>query len=551
MSQKVIVNSDETIVCPKCSDKFPLDKGITRQTMEKYENEYEADFEKRKEEITADIKKTEEKRVRKLFDDKELALKEQLATSQEACEKAEQSAQKALDDAQKKLKDEFELERKTLQQDLEQKTAAVAELRGKELAFRKEKQSFEQQKADLELDIQRRLDDERLKIQEHITKIEAEKAKKVFDEKQIELQDRLTASEDARKKAESAVKKATDETRAKLSQEFDQERNALKQDLEQKEASIKTFREQELNLRKEKQMLVEEKANLEIDVQRRLDEERRSIQEQTIKAEADKFRLREAEYKKQLDDVQKANADLSRKLEQGSQQLQGEVLEIELETLLKSSFPHDKIEPVKKGQRGADILHHVYTPTGQKCGTIIWEAKRAENWADKWIQKLKDDQLEAKAEIAVIVTTNMPLGEEEPFLQHECVWITKDFIVKPVAQSLRIMLLEAYNLKLVNTGKNEKMESLYNYLCSPQFSQRIRAVVDTFTGMKRDLDQEKNAFAKIWKKREASIERVATNMAGMVGELEAISQESFSQLESIEQLSLPKPDDIDLPSQSS
>ena len=431
MSQKVIVNSDETIVCPKCSEKFPLDKGITRQTMEKYENEYEEEFEKRKAEITEEIRKSEEK-----------------------------------------------------------------------------------------------------------------KAKKEFDEKQSELQEQLKASEEAREKAETAANKALEDTRTKLSEEFEEERKTLIQDLEQKDSAIKTFRANEMALRKEKLAIEEAKANLELDVQRRLDEERRAIQEQTVKTEGEKYRLREAEYKKKLDDAQKANEELSRKLEQGSQQLQGEVLELEIETILRANFPHDKIEPVKKGQRGADILHTVYTPSGQRCGTIIWEAKRAENWSDKWIQKLKDDQLESKAEIAVIVTTSMPLGIEEPFMQHEGVWITKDFIVKPVAQSLRIMLIEANNLKIVNTGKNEKMEALYNYLCSPQFSQRIRAVVDTFMGMKRDLDQEKNAFMKIWKKREAQIERVATNMTGMVGELEAISQESFKQLENIEQLSLPKADII-------
>ena len=147
--------------------------------------------------------------------------------------------------------------------------------------------------------------------------------------------------------------------------------------------------------------------------------------------------------------------------------------------------------------------------------------------------------LKSKAEIAVIVTTSMPPGIEDSFSLHENIWITNDCVVKPVAQTLRLMLIEANNLKLVNTGKNEKMESLYTYLCSPQFAQRIRAVVETFVGMKRELDQEKNAFAKIWKKREAQIERVATNITSMVGELEAISQESFQQLTNIEHLSLP------------
>ncbi|MEE9225743.1 MAG: DUF2130 domain-containing protein [Bacteroidota bacterium] len=312
--------------------------------------------------------------------------------------------------------------------------------------------------------------------------------------------------------------------------------------MDQKEQAIKDFREKELSLRREKQKLQQEKQNLELEVQRRIDKERLSIQEQVSKTEAEKFNLKEAEYKKKLEDAQKVNEELARKLEQGSQQLHGEVLELELESVLRASFPNDKIEPVRKGQRGADVLQKVYTPTGQRCGTIIWEAKRAENWSDKWVQKLKDDQLEAKAELAVIVTTNMPNGIEEPFSMLGDIWVAKDRVIKPVAQTLRLMLIEAYNLKLINTGKNEKMEALYTYLFSPQFAQRVRAVVETFVGMRRDLEQEKNAILRLWKKREAQIDRVATSMSGMVGELQAIAHESLPQLENIEQLSLPGPE---------
>ena len=233
-------------------------------------------------------------------------------------------------------------------------------------------------------------------LTEEIRKKEETKAKKAILEREVELNEEIKAVEAARKKAETEAKQAITDTRTKMIEEFALERQKIAQDLEQKDLAIKTFRENELALRKEKQGLEQEKQDLDLEIQRRLDEERRTIQEQTVKAEADKYRLREAEYKKKLDDAQKANEDLSRKLEQGSQQLQGEVLEIELETILKATFPHDKIEPVKKGQRGADILHTVYTPTGQRCGTIIWEAKRAENWSDKWIQKLKDDQLEVE-----------------------------------------------------------------------------------------------------------------------------------------------------------
>ena len=425
MPAKIILSSHETIVCPKCSEKFPLHQGITKQTMEKYEKE----FEKRDEELREDIRKEEEKKARKAFSEKEAVLQEEIA-----------------------------------------------------------------------------------------------------------------ASEEARKRAETAARKAANEARSKAEQEFEVERKTLKQDLAQKEAAVKEFREKELALRKEKQILEQDRLNLELDVQRRIDEERRTIQEQASKNESEKFRLKEAEYRKKLDDALKVNDELSRKLEQGSQQLQGEVLELELENVLRTSFPHDKIEPVRKGQRGADVLQTVNTPTGQQCGTIIWEAKRAENWSDKWVQKLKDDQLEAKAELAVMVTTSFPNGINEPFGMLGDIWVANEHAIKAIAEILRLFLIEAYNLKIVNTGKNEKIEALYNYLCSPQFTQRVRSVVETFVGMKRDLDQEKNAILKLWKKREAQIDRVAANMSGMVGELQAISHDSLPQLESIELLSIPSGD---------
>ncbi|MGB6647656.1 MAG: DUF2130 domain-containing protein, partial [Bacteroidota bacterium] len=221
------------------------------------------------------------------------------------------------------------------------------------------------------------------------------------------------------------------------------------------------------------------------------------------------------------------------------------VLELELEKVLKESFPHDKIEAVRKGVRGADVLQLVITPSGQECGTIIWEAKRAENWSAKWVQKLKDDQLEAKADLAAIVTTSFPEGLSEPFSLVDDIWVVGAGAMKPVAQILREMLIEAHKLKLVSTGKSEKMELLYNYMCSAQFAQRVRAVVETFVSMRKDLDQEKTAVQRIWKKREGQLDRVATAMSGMVGELQAIAEESLPQLERIDQLSLPDREEND------
>lgn len=371
----------------------------------------------------------------------------------------------------------------------------------------------------------------------------ARKTKKEFTSKLNELEEKLAEKEESLKKTQSLIHKVQKDTQAKALQEFELEKRAIKDELTQKEKALKEFKERELELLKEKKKLQEAKENFELNSQRKLDEERKKIQEDIAKKEAEKSKLREAELKKQIEDFKQINDELQRKLEQGSQQLQGEVLELHLEELLRTAFPYDHIEPVRKGARGADILQRVHMPNGQPCGTIIWEAKRAETWSDKWIQKLKDDQMEAEADLAVLVTTTFPKNINEPFKILGDVWVTNELVVRPVAETLRSMLIEHSKLKLANTGKTEKMELLYNYLSSPQFAQRIRIVVDAFVSMKKTLDQEKNAMNKLWKQRESQIERVASNITAMCGELQAISHDSLHQLDEIEQLSLPDGED--------
>lgn len=204
--------------------------------------------------------------------------------------------------------------------------------------------------------------------------------------------------------------------------------------------------------------------------------------------------------------------------------------------MLGNAFFHDLIEEVKKGQRGADVVQTVRTPMGQICGKIIWEAKRAENWSDKWLQKLKDDQEAANADIAVIVTTAMPKGITDSFCRIGDVWVVSPQVMRPVAETLRVIVLEAQRLKLVNTGRNEKMEQLYNYLSSAQFAQKVRTMLEGFESMRRDLESEKRAMQRIWAKRQTQIERVTGSMVTVVGELQAIAQEQLPQLGSMLEL---------------
>ena len=377
------------------------------------------------------------------------------------------------------------------------------------------------------------LANEKKELEETLAKEAERKANKLFLEQINKLKEDLADVRKAEQDARALVAKAEADARAKAVEAFAQEKLAMAEELAAKNKQLGTFREQELALRRQKQELEEKQANFQIEFERKLDDERTRLATQISSREAERFSLVEAEYKKKIDDAQKANEGLRRKLDQGSQQLQGEVLELELEHMLQSAFFHDQIDEVKKGQRGADVIQTVRTASGQICGKIIWEAKRAENWSDKWLQKLKDDQQEALADIAVLVTTAMPKGVSESFCRMGDVWIVSPQVMRPVGETLRVILLESQRLKQVNTGRNEKMEQLYNYLASPQFAQRIRSMLESFETMRADLDAEKRAMQRIWAKRQAQIDRLTGSMTSVVGELQAIAQDQLSQLDDV------------------
>jgi hypothetical protein len=259
-----------------------------------------------------------------------------------------------------------------------------------------------------------------------------------------------------------------------------------------------------------------------------------SIEKQSLQATIeDQFKQKEAELRKKIADASKANDELKRKLDQGSQQLQGEVLELELESELVNSYPLDDIEPVKKGARGADIIQIVRLRSGTICGKIVWETKRAENWSNTWISKLKADMQEVGGEIGVLVSSVFPAGIKEPMLLQDGAWLVKPNLAKGLSEALRTVLIETQRQKTVNVGKNEQMEALYDYICSTQFVHRIKAVVDHQEQMQIELTKEKSAMQRIWKKREIQIEGITTQMMSVCGELQGISKGGIPMLDDI------------------
>ena len=346
-----------------------------------------------------------------------------------------------------------------------------------------------------------------------------------------------TLEEDFNKKIKIEKAKLEGEAKKKAEQMIAVELNDLKAQVTEKEQKLLEAQKAELEFRKQRRELEERQRILELEMTRKLDDEREKIREETLSIFTEEHRLKDLEKDKKINDMLKQIEDLKRKAEQGSQQTQGEVLELELEEMLKASFPLDNLEPVGKGKRGADILQRVHNQSGQYCGTIIWESKRTKGWSDGWIDKLKEDQREAKAEIAVLVTTALP-KEVNNFTQINGIWVTNFRLAICLAGPLRMTLIQVANAKLSEVGKYEKMEVLYGYLSGPEFRQKVEAIVEAFASMKKDLDHEKRTMIKNWSKREKQIERVVYNISGMFGAMQGIMGASLPEIKSLEMKAL-------------
>lgn len=376
---------------------------------------------------------------------------------------------------------------------------------------------------------QQLLSKELVSLQEQAAK-DAEKSIAKTFKRQIEtLQEQLAESQDGAKSLQARITEEKKKAEDKIRESVKLEHDALEESLKSKEEQLAKFREQELALRKAKTELEDKQKDMELELARRVESEKESLRASI----GDEFRLKEAELRKKIDDASKANEDLKRKLEQGSQQLQGEVLELELEHELAQAYPLDDIDSVGKGTRGADVIQTVRLRTGTVCGKIVWETKRAENWSNGWITKLKADMQEVSGDIAVLVSTAFPAGIEEPMVMKDGVWLVKPALAKGLSEALRTVLTEAQRQKAVSVGKNEQMEALYDYICSTQFVQRIKAVVDHQEQMRLELDKEKSAMQRIWKKREGQIGGITNQMMAICGELQGLSHGSMPLLDDI------------------
>ncbi len=329
-----------------------------------------------------------------------------------------------------------------------------------------------------------------------------------------------------RKKIQQETEQAI---RKKISSDFEVQMRQLEQNNKDNEEKLKEARQQQVEFLKKEQELKNKEAELELSVQKKLQEEReklsteiRKLEEQRISAKETEFQLRLKEMEKQLDDQKKLAEEMRRKAEQGSMQLQGEVQELALEEMLRSTFPFDIVSEVGKGVRGADCIQTVRNNFGQECGKIIYESKRTTSFSNDWIEKLKTDMRSNGAEIAVIVTKAMP-KDMDCFGIKDGLWICSFGEVKALAAVLRDGIIRVFNAAKNQENKGDKMHLLYDYLTSSEFAEQWKAIREGFMSMKMSIQRERDAMEKLWKQREKQLEKVLVNAAHVRGSIEGIA----------------------------
>jgi hypothetical protein len=339
------------------------------------------------------------------------------------------------------------------------------------------------------------------------------------DRYQLQLQAELKKQN---QQLEESIRKSTQA-------DFENQLRILSEANRENEEKLKQSRQKELDYLRKEQELKNREAEIEIELQKKLQlergklsEELRRIEEQKIAAKENEYNLRLRELEKQLEDQKKLAEEMRRKAEQGSMQLQGEVQELALEEMLKTTFPFDLVSEVGKGVRGADCILTVRNPFGQECGRIIFESKRTKVFAADWIEKLKADMRSQGADMAILVTQAMPLDMDQ-FGERNGVWICSFAEVKPLVQVLRDSIIRIFTAGRSQENRGDKMAMLYDYLTSNEFSEQWKAIREGFMSMKLSIQKERDAMEKLWKAREKQLEKVLLNAAHVRGSIEGIA----------------------------
>lgn len=495
-----------TIECPQCHESFELTEALAAPLLE------------------AERKKVDAEVSRRLA-------KERDAITRQAAKAAEA---------------EFLVKLNASEAAIVERDAKLRVAQQAELSIRREREQLEQAKREIELTVQRRVDAEKqaaAKAAVAATEAEYQAKLKASDAAIAERDAKLRRAQEAelkirtereqleqakreldltvQRRVDAEKKAAVERASAVVAAEYGAKLKASEAAVAEKDAKLKAAEQAELRALKMKQEAEEAKRQAELTVVRRMDEERAKVREEALRERDAEHRLKLSEKDKQLEAMRQQIEELRRKGESASQQLVGDVLEMDLLDVLRNAFPGDEFERIKKGQSGADILQTVRSRSGLACGKILWETKRTKGWSDAWLSKLRDDQRAVKADVAALMTETLPEGVCNIDIVEE-VWVTAIPTVVGLATVLRKGLIETANARRAAAGTGTVKDLAYGYLTGQEFRQRVRGAIEPIVELRTDLEKEKRATTRQWSAREKQLDRFMNSMAGMYGDLQGI-----------------------------
>lgn len=540
--------AEPTITCPKCKTEIPLTESLAAPLIEATRKQYERKLSQKDKEIEQreEALREKEKKVvdarRKLDQQVADQVAEQLKT--ERTRIAAEEAKKA------KLASASEIDAKSrevegLKEVLAANNQKLAEAQKAQAELLKKQRELDDAKREFELTVEKKVQAGAATVREQARKeaeseflLKSREKDQTIASMQKNLDDYQLKIEEERQKAKAAS--------ALELQSRDRELAELQETLKARNEKLAEAQQAQADLLRKQRELDDAKRELDLTVEKRVQDSLTDVRAQAKREAEEAEKLKVAERDQRIASMQRTIEELQRKAEQGSQQLQGEVQELELESLLRIKFPYDTIEPVPKGECGGDALQRVMNQSGVSAGTILWECKRTKNWSNGWLAKLREDQRTAKAEVSILISQVLPEGVET-FDVIEGVWVAHPRVIVPVATVLRNTLLEVSTARLISEGQQTKAEMVYQYLTGPRFRQRVEAIVEAFSCMQDDLDKERKAIMKQWAKRSEQIERVMTATVGMYGDLQGIAGKSIQEIEGLEFPALSAPSSSDGP----
>ena len=413
-----------------------------------------------------------------------------------------------------------------------------------EIFYHQIEEKFKQQQIEERQKLQAEMDEARKKYKSHLDALKAKE--EALREEKEKFDEELRRATREQLKVERA--KLLDEIKREVTQEQSEAMALLQRELESKSKEVAELNKAKIEIeqlkREKEELSLKAKAEAEQILSERLTEEKAKLQKSLDALAAQKRKeieeanaLKLKEKDEQLEQLKRSLEDAKRKAEQGSMQVQGEALELAIESWLASQFPFDTVEEVKKGAFGADCIQTVHTRELQNCGKICYESKNTKNWSDGWIAKLKQDMLKVGADIGVLVTSVYPAGMERMGWV-DGIWVCSLEEFKGSVSLLRESLIRVHKSVQKEDNRGDKMALLYNYLTGNEFQMQLRAIVDGFIQMQSELDKERRSLTAAWKRRQKLIDGVLANTTEMYGSLQGIA--GAGALGHIEALELPE-----------